>query len=45
MDGRTDLGPLPGASQALLIALSAVWVLLGANVLIGAVKKSKKRKS
>ena len=44
MTSGGDLGPLPGASVALLAALAAVWVLLGAYYLRGFIwsKKSVK---
>ena len=39
--GSRDLGPLPGASVALLVTLAVVWVLLGLYTGIGALKKKK----
>ena len=39
--GRTEFGPLPSASVALLITLGAVWVLIILYVLSDALKKKK----
>jgi len=39
--GRTEFGPLPAASVALLITLGAVWVLIVLYVLSDALKKKK----
>ena len=39
--GSRDLGPLPGASVALLVSLVVVWVLLGAYTLYGKMKAKK----
>ena len=37
--GPADLGPLPGTAVALLSALGAAWVLIGAAVLVGRLRK------
>ncbi len=37
--GPADLGPLPGTAVALLSALGAAWVLIGASVLVGGLRK------
>lgn len=39
--GRADLGPPPRASVTLLVALGAVWVLIGVYALAGVLKKKK----
>ena len=39
--GKAELGPLPGASKALLITLGAVWVCMGIYVLREKGKKTK----
>jgi len=39
--GKTEFGPLPGASVALLTSLAAVWVLIVLYVLSDALKKKK----
>ena len=39
--GKADLGPLPGTAVALLTALAACWLLMGAYVLRETVKKKK----
>ena len=41
-DGKQSFGPLPGASKALLGALAACWVLMGAYVGFEAAKKKKR---
>ncbi len=41
-DGKQSFGPLPGASKALLGALAACWVLMGAYVGLEAAKKKKR---
>ncbi len=40
--GVTDLGPLPTPALVLLTAIGAVWVFMGAYVLVGVIKKVKK---
>ncbi len=42
--GRSELGPLPAASKALLVILAAAWILMGIYVLAGRVKRGKGRK-
>ena len=37
--GPADLGPLPGTAVALLSALGTAWVLIGAAVLVGRLRK------
>ena len=39
--GKVELGPLPQPAVVLLGSLAAVWVLIGAYLLAGAVKKKK----
>ena len=39
--GRSDLGPLPGESVALLVTLAAVWVCMGAYLLFSKMKSKK----
>ena len=39
--GKTEFGPLPGASVALLITLGAAWVLIALYVAFDALKKKK----
>lgn len=39
--GGEDLGPLPGTAVALLSALGAVWALIAAYAITGAIKKKK----
>jgi len=39
--GKTELGPLPGASAALLGCLAGVWVLIGLYILTSTRKKKK----
>ena len=39
--GKTDFGPLPGASVALLITLGAAWALIALYVLFDALKMKK----
>ena len=41
-DGKQSFGPLPGASKALLGALTACWVLMGVYVGFEAAKKKKR---
>ena len=41
MTSGGDLGPLPAASKALLIALVCVWVALGVFTGLGTIKKKK----
>ena len=43
--GKADLGPLPGTAVALLTALAACWLLMGAYVLRETVKKKKAGKN
>ncbi len=40
---RGELGPLPGASKALIIVLCAAWVGMGAYLLAGKIKKLPKK--
>ena len=42
-DGKSDLGPLPHTAVLLLGTLAAVWVLMIAYVVIGAIKKRRTR--
>ena len=42
-EGAEDLGPLPGPSRALLLALCAAWAIIGAYTLRDAAKKRHKR--
>ncbi len=42
--GRKDLGPLPKTSVALLTALCAAWVLIGAYVVISKLKEKQHKK-
>jgi multiple sugar transport system substrate-binding protein len=37
--GGEDLGPLPGTSVALLCGIGSVWILMGAYLLTGAIRK------
>ncbi|MBQ3791703.1 MAG: ABC transporter substrate-binding protein, partial [Clostridia bacterium] len=37
--GREDLGPLPSTSVALLSGIGAVWLLMGAYLLSGIIRK------
>ena len=39
--GKKDLGPLPQTSVTLLTTLGVTWVLIGAYVVYGAVKRKK----
>ena len=39
--GKKDLGPLPKTSVTLLTCLGITWVLIGAYVVYGAVKRKK----
>ncbi len=41
--GKTDLGPLPKTSVALLATLGAAWVIMGVYVLRGAIRNKKNR--
>lgn len=43
--GATDLGALPTTSAILLSSIGAAWVLMGAYVLFGAIKRKEKQKS
>ena len=42
---KTELGPLPSASVALIVTLAVVWVLIGAYFGVNAIKKAKIRKN
>ena len=42
--GAQDLGPLPKTSVILLSTIAAVWAVMGALALIGAIRKKKKTK-
>ena len=42
VEGKADLGPLPGTARALIGTLVLVWILIGLYVLKEYVKKSKK---
>jgi multiple sugar transport system substrate-binding protein len=42
VEGKADLGPLPGTARALIGTLIAVWILIGLYVFKEFVKKSKK---
>ena len=42
VEGKADLGPLPGTAKALIGTLVLVWILIGLYVLKEYVKKSKK---
>ena len=39
--GKTEFGPLPGASVALLTTIAAAWVLIALYVALDALKKKK----
>jgi hypothetical protein len=39
--GKTEFGPLPGASVALLVTLAAAWALIALYVAFDALKKKK----
>ena len=41
--GKTDLGPLPATSKALLISIAAVWVLMGIAVIAKKTKNKDRR--
>lgn len=40
--GKKDLGPLPGASVALLVSLAVVWVLIGLYLFADTLRKRRK---
>lgn len=40
--GKADLGPMPGASVALLAVLASAWVIIGTYALIRQIKEKKK---
>ena len=40
--GKADLGPMPGASVALLAVLASAWVIIGTSALIRQMKEKKK---
>jgi len=42
VDGKVKLGEMPAESRILIMALIAVWVLIGLYWLVGFIKKSKK---
>lgn len=43
--GKVSFGPLPGEAMALLIALAAVWLLLGAYAAGNYLKKKNPKKN